>query len=242
MPGKTLETIALLSVLALAGLAFTLRPMSATLDSKGYGAAKTFQLENESSNQVAFQVTMVSREMDVNGKETLKPATNLFTLFPPQGVIDPGQNQSVRLVWRGPARLSEEQCFRIVAEQLPVNFTPPEQGHAQIRILLRYEGTIYIQPKKAKADLKVESLTPESIRGTNLWQLVITNAGNAHYNLANPSLTLTDPSGQKTEISTNFLAPINGENILPHHTRNFLITLPSQLKAQVYQVRLNENE
>lgn len=239
MPGKTLKTTALFSLLAFTGLAFTLTPMSATLDTKGFGAAKTFRLENGSSNQVAFQVSIVSRQMDVNGKETLKPATNLFTLFPPQGVIGPGQSQSVRLVWRGPSRLSEEQCFRIIAEELPINFKPPEQGRAQIRILLRYEGTVYVRPRRARAKLKVESLTKTS---TNLWRLVIANVGNAHYNLANPSLTLTDPSGRKIEISTNFLAPINGDNILPHHTRDFLIAMPPRLKKQVYQVRLHENE
>lgn len=239
MPGKTLKATVLFLMLALTSRAFTLKPMSATLDPKGYGAAKTFRLENESSNQVAFQVTIVSREMDVDGKETLKPVTNLFTIFPPQGVIAPGQNQSVRLVWEGPSKLAEEQCFRIVAEELPVNFTPPEQDRAQIRILLRYEGTVYIRPKRAKAELKVEGLTKTS---TNLWQLVVANTGNAHHNLTNPSLTLTGPDGRKTEVSTNFLAAINGENILPHHTRNFLIALPPQLKEQTYQVRLNENE
>ena len=239
MPVKTLNATLLFLMLACGVWAFTLKPMSATLDPKGYGASKTFRLENESSNQVAFQVTIVSREMNLDGEETLKPATNLFTLFPPQGVIGPGQSQSVRLVWRGPSRPAEEQCFRIVAEELPVNFNPAEPGRAQIRILLRYRGTIYIRPKKARAELKVESLTRTS---TNLWRLAIANIGNAHCNLSNPSLTLADAAGHKTEISTNFLTAINGENILPHHTRNFLISLPPEVKEQVYQARLNQND
>jgi fimbrial chaperone protein len=239
MLGKTLTLTTLFLMLASSGQAFTLKPMSVTMDTRGYGASKTFRLENESSNQVAFQVTIVSREMDADGKETLLPVTNLFTLFPPQGVIAPGQDQSVRLVWRGPAKLADEQCFRIVAEELPVAFAPPEQGRAQIRILLRYQGTVYVCPRTAKADLQVTSLTKTS---TNLWRLTITNLGNAHHNLRSPSLTLIDPGGQKTEVSTNFLSSISGENILPHHTRNFLIALPPQCKEQVYQVRLKENE
>lgn len=239
MSGKTLKTTILFLMLALSGWAFMLRPMSATLDTRGYGASKTFSLENESSNQVAFQITMVNRQMDTDGKETLTPATNLFTVFPPQGVIPAGKSQSVRMVWHGPSRLADEQCFRIVAEELPVNFAPPEQGRAQIRILLRYEGTVYVRPRNAKSELEVKSLTKTS---TNLWRLVVVNAGNAHQNLSNPSLTLTAPSGRIIEVSTNFLAPINGENILPHHTRDFLISLPPQLKEQDYQVRLNENE
>lgn len=239
MPVKTLNATLLFLMLAPGAWAFTLKPMSATLDPKGYGASTTFRLENESSNQVAFQVTIVTREMSSDGEETLQPVTNLFTLFPPQGVIGPGQSQSVRLVWRGPSRLAEEQCFRIVAEELPVNFTPAESGRAQIKILLRYRGTIYIRPGKARADLKVASLTRAS---ANLWRLAIANTGNAHCNLSNPSLTLIDSAGQKTEISTNFLAVINGENILPHHTRNFLIALPPHVKEQTYQVRLNQND
>lgn len=238
MPGKTLKLIALFLMLAIKGQAFTLKPMSVTMDPKGYGASKTFRIENESSNRVAFQISMVSREMDAEGKETLEPATNLFTLFPPQGVIAPGQSQSVRLVWRGSSQLTNEQCFRIVAEELPVNFVP-EQGRAQIKILLRYQGTVYVRPIRAKADLKVQSLTMTS---TSTWQLTVANLGNAHHNLNNPSLTLTDPAGQKTEVSTNFLAAFNGENILPHHTRNFLIALPPELKEQAYQIRLNEDE
>lgn len=239
MPGKTLNATLLILILALGACAFTLRPMSATLEPKGFGASKTFQLENESSNQVAFQVGIVTREMDVNGKENAEPVTNLFTLFPPQGVIDPGQSQSVRLVWKGPSALADEQCFRIVAEELPVSFAPSVPGRAQIRILLRYRGTVYVRPRKAKAELKVESLTKTS---TNLWQLVVTNAGSAHCNLSNPSLTLIDAAGQKTEVTTNFLAAINGENILPRHTRNFLIPMPPQIKEQAYQVRLNQND
>jgi fimbrial chaperone protein len=236
---KTFKETALSLIPALAGLAFALKPMSVTLDPNGYGAAKTFRLENESSNQVAFQVSMVSREMDTNGQETLEPVTNLFTLFPPQGVIAPGQSQSIRLVWRGPSKLAEEQAFRIVAEELPVAFAPMEQGRAQIRLLLRYRGTVYVRPRAAKSDLVAESLTKTA---TNLWQLTITNRGNAHHNLAGPSLTLTAPSGQKIGVSTNYLDSINGENILPHHTRNFLIALPPEIEAQAYHVRLDENE
>ena len=208
------------------------------MDSKGYGTSKTFRIENESSNRVAFQISIVSREMNAEGQETLEPVTNLFTLFPPQGVIAPGQSQSVRLIWRGSSALTNEQCFRIVAEELPVNFIP-EESHAQIKILLRYQGTVYVRPKGARSDLKVQGLTPTS---TNIWQLTIANVGNAHHNLVNPSLTLTNSAGQITVISTNSLAAINGENILPHHTRNFLIALPPQLTNQVYQVQLNEDE
>jgi P pilus assembly chaperone PapD len=119
--------------------------------------------------------------MDEEGKENLEPVTNLFTLFPPQGIIDPGQSQNVRLVWRGTASPTNELCYRIIAEELPVNFSL-EKGKAQIKILIRYQGTVYIRPRGAKPDLKVQSLSQTP---TNVWLLTIANAGSAHENLMN---------------------------------------------------------
>ena len=228
----------MLLLLAGSGRAFTLEPMSATLEPKGFGAAKTFRLDNESSNKIAFQITMATREMDEEGKENLEPVTNLFTLFPPQGIIDPGQSQNVRLVWRGTSSPTNELCYRIIAEELPVNFSL-EKGKAQIKILIRYQGTVYIRPRGAKPDLKVQSLSQTP---TNVWLLTIANAGSAHENLMNPRLTLTDSSGQQTVITTNYIGNIEGENVLPHHTRTFVVTLPKEIKAQDYRVKLDVDE
>ncbi len=239
MPGNTtLRSAALLLMFALGCRAFTLKPMSVKLEPHGFGAATVLYLENESSNRVAFQVSMVSRDMNAEGNETLDPITNLFAVFPPQGVIAAGQKQSVRLAWRGPAELTNELCYRIVAEELPVNFTP-EPGKAQIKILLRYQGTVYVTPKNAKPDLKVQSFTRTT---TNLWQLTVFNAGTAHKNLINPTLTLTDSTGQKTQIPASQLPNLDGENVLPAHTRNFLVDLPVNLKEQTYQAELTVDE
>lgn len=239
MPGNTtLRSAALLLMCALGCRAFTLKPMSITLEPQGFGAAKVLYLENESSNRVAFQVSMVTRDMNAEGGETLEPVTNLFSLFPPQGMIAPGEKQSVRLAWRGPSEPTNELCYRVIAEELPVSFTP-EAGKAQIKILLRYQGTVYIRPKNAKPDLKVQSFAKTT---TNLWRLTVLNAGTAHKNLNNPTLTLIDSAGQKTQIPASQLPAMEGENILPAHTRNFLIDLPVDLKEQAYQVELTVDE
>jgi fimbrial chaperone protein len=238
MPGKIQTLLVMILMPALTGQAFNLKPMSATLEPKGYGASGTFRLENESSNRVAFQASMVCRDMDAEGNETLVPATNLFTLFPPQGVIGPGQSQSLRLVWKGPSNPTNELSYRIIAEELPVNFVP-EKGKAQIKILLRYQGTVYIRPKGARPDLKVPSLTRTP---TNFYQLVVLNAGSAHQNLIKPSLTLTAAGGRTIQVSTNQLTSIEGENVLSHHTRNFLIALPPELQEQAYQAQIKVDE
>jgi len=220
------------------GHAFTLTPMSTTLDPKGNGSAKSFQMENESSNRVAFQITLLTRDMDENGKETNQPAADLFTVFPPQGIIAPGQSQTVRLVWKGQANLTNELAYRLLAEELPVNFTP-ETNKAQIKVLLRYMAAVYVRPKNAKPKLQVTSFIQTE---TNTCVMTVTNAGNAHQPLIDPALTLTDARGQIQKIPSGQILSIAGQNILAKHTRRFALTLPTDFKETNYQAQLTANE
>jgi fimbrial chaperone protein len=231
----------LLGALSFSCQAFTLSPISATLEPKGYGASTGFRLENESSNRVAFQITMVTREPDETGDETQLPATNLFTVFPPQGIIAPGQKQNIRLVWKGPSNPTNELSYRIVAEELPVDFQPAkaEKAQSHIQMLVRYKGTVYVRPKNAKPQLRVMSLAKTGGVSGNSYELVITNAGNAHQGLRNPVLSLTDTQGHKTDLSADQLPTVAGENILARHTRRFLVTLPPNLKEQDYHAQIH---
>jgi fimbrial chaperone protein len=218
--------------------AFTLTPMSTTLDPKGNGSAKSFQVENETSNRVAFQITLLTRDMDEDGKETNQPATDFFTVFPPQGIIAPGQSQTVRLVWKGQANLTNELAYRLLAEELPVNFTP-ETNKAQIKVLLRYIAAVYVRPKNAKPKLQVTSFTQTE---TNTCVMIVTNAGNAHQPLIDPVLTLTDARGQTQKIPSGQILSIAGQNILAKHTRRFVLTLPPDFKETSYQAQLTADE
>lgn len=218
--------------------AFTLTPMSATFDPKGSGAAKTFRVDNESSNRVAFQMTVLTRAMDETGRETNAPAGELFTVFPAQGTIAPGKSQNVRLVWKGATTLDRELSFRLVAEELPVSFTP-EKNRAQIKVVLRYMAAIYVRPRNAKPDLQVTGLT-RAEDGSYL--LVVTNAGTAHQSLMRPSLALTDTRGQRREVPADALKPLESENVLARHTRRFVLRLPPDFTESSYPAQLTADE
>ena len=218
--------------------AFTLTPMSATFDPKGSGAAKSFRVENETSNRVAFQISVLARDMDEDGKETNQPAADLFTVFPPQGTIAPGKSQTVRVVWKGTPNPSRELAFRLVAEELPVNFTP-EKDKAQIRVILRYLAAIYVCPRNARPNLQVADLTRTA---TNTHVLTVTNAGTAHRSLVNPKLVLTGAQSQNLDVPADSLSPLAGENVLAGHTRRFVLTLPASFAETSYRARLTTDE
>lgn len=237
---KFLVACAGLCVGAFGAAAFTLSPMVATFAPKGRGVANSFILSNESSNRVAFKVQVLTRDIDLDGKETNEPAGDLFAVFPVQGTLMPGSKQTVRVVWRGPSEISCERAFRLVAEELPVEFSPAESTkRGPIRIQLRYMAAVYVQPHKAKPDIRVTSFTQS---GTGSWQLIVTNAGTAHQNLVNPKLILIGSEGRGREVPEECLSGLLSENVLAGHARRFIIKLPPEFNESTYQARLTLNE
>jgi len=218
--------------------AFTLIPMSTTFDPVGNGSAKSFRVENESSNQVDFQISMLTREMTEDGRETNQKITNLFTVFPPQGTIKPGQSQTVRVVWKGDKNPTNELCFRIEGVELPISRVP-EKNKAEIKVLLRYLGAVYIRPRNAKPKLQVTGFTRTP---TNTYLMVGANTGNAHQPLKNPELTLTDAQGRIAKVPTEQLGVIAGQNILGNHTRQFTLSLPPAYKDEHYEAQVTAQE
>ena len=235
--------LSILLLASLPGRAFTLIPISATLAPKGYGVATSFRVENESSNRIAFQIMMITRDMDERGEESHQSASNLFTVFPPQGVIASGQRQNIRVVWKGPTDPTNELAYRIVAEELPVNFEP-ETKESHIKLLVRYMGTVYVTPKNAKPKLQTIGLVKaaNNSASTNLYELTVANTGGAHQGLINCVLTVTDDKGQSTVLKAGELDTIEGQNILARHRRRFLVTLPANLREQEYHAELKVDE
>jgi len=239
---KQLVLFLAVSLAALPGRGFTLNPISATVEPKGYGVSASFRVENETSNRVAFQVSMVTREMDEYGKETTLSASNLFTVFPPQGIIPPGQKQNVRVVWKGSPSPTNELAYRIVAEELPVDLEQ-EKSQSHIKVLVRYLGTVYVRPKNSKPQIQITRLTRAAGENTtNAYEFAINNVGAAHQGLTGTVLSLTDGQGLKTELRGDQLKGVEGQNILARHSRRFRVELPPAFKEPEYQADIRVDE
>ncbi|MCX8107866.1 MAG: fimbria/pilus periplasmic chaperone [Verrucomicrobiae bacterium] len=207
-----------------------------SLDAHGKGAATNFRIENASSTRIAFQVSVLTCDLDEDGRETNRPANELFNLFPRQGILEPGAKQTIRVVWRGPSNPEREQAYRLVAEQLTVDFAR-EQKRVHIQILLRYMAAVYVRPKNAKPILEVIdcSRTP-----TNTYVLSVTNKGNGRYQFRNPRLQLTDSFGKTYKVPAEILDTLQGSSVFPHRRRRFILNLPGEFTEQSYTPRLLE--
>lgn len=178
-------------------------------------------VENESSEVIAVEVTMAKREMDKFGKEKHPSASSLFKIYPSQLFLKPKEKRSLRLQWLGEKEIKDEQSFRLIAEQLPINVNAKKkQG---IKLLLRYIAAVYVSPSSEKRNLAIKI---KEQKGRSL-TLEITNKGNVHQVLHDLKATLTLNSKKKIILEKLQLPNFAGENILQGKTRLFKIKLPS---------------
>jgi fimbrial chaperone protein len=237
--GRALSTLCLMlaccfSLVAVtAAQAFTLTPITMDFTPGGRGANQAFQVENPSNQTVAIQISMLTREMDLDGKEHNALSEDDFIVYPAQVLLKPKQVQTVRVKWVGPAKLEKELSYRILAEELPINLSKEQPTSnnlgAYIKVIVRYLGSIYIVPPGAKADITLDSTAAETQKnGMRKLVFVFHNRGTAHVLLSELKLTLQS-DGKTVELSGEDLKGVAGENLLAGNKRRFVVPWPTAL-------------
>ncbi len=212
--------------------AFTFEPITKEFSPSGKDSIRTFKLVNGGSDTIMIRIRILTREIDVDGQEKNDPADSLFAVYPARVVLAPRSLQAVKVQWRGPSDLQVERCFRILAEQLPVASKETLKQGANIRVMFRYLGAIYIVPKGAKPDVVIESkrcvTDSEGKRGL---EILFCNQGNAHTLLNDLQITVSQGAAASKVYGPDELAGINGENILPGLKRRTVVPLPVELQG-----------
>jgi fimbrial chaperone protein len=220
-----------------AAAAFQLVPMSQDFSPTGPGTNQTFRVENDRDEQVAVVVSVVTREMDVNGKETRTPSDD-FAVFPSEIVLKPKGVQTVRLKWLGDPAPKVELAYRVIAEETPLHARRGAPG-GSINVVVRYEAAVYVVPRGANADVVVSSAKAVSgPQGATRLELVLDNRGTRHAIIDQPVLTLK-AGGQTRELSGAELEHVlAGENVLARHQRRFLLPWPAGLPLGPVEAQL----
>jgi fimbrial chaperone protein len=226
-------TAALLSLAAGPAFAFTFDPIVQDFTSTGQGSVQSFRLANPGTETIAVRISMLTRRMDLDGKESNAPADQLFIVFPSRVTLEANAEQAVKIQWKGPAGTDVEQCFRILVEQLPVDFGGGQTQQGTIKVMFRYLGAAYILPKNVKPDVVLDSSrVAADPNGRQALELVFSNRGNAHTILGDLRITVTAKNAVPTlkrVFGPDELAGINGENILPGAKRRFWLPLPADM-------------
>ncbi len=214
---------------AVSAQAFRFEPISQDFAPSGAGASHVFRVTNTMTERIAVRVSVRPRRIERDGVEVQGPESDQFLVYPRQMLLAPGEARSVRVRWEGPATPSGEQAFRIIAEQLPVDFggEQPAQG-AGIRLTYRYEGALYVVPPGAAPDLSLTAARAVDRDGERVLVLEVSNTGTRRTLLHEASVTVRTPNGEMV-IGADRLPGMAGENMLAGSTREFIVPAPDGL-------------
>lgn len=232
-----LISIFLLVVTQKSWAGFDFAPIMATLDPSGQGATASFTVTNADANKLPVQITIVPREPDLDGKESYKesPAVeDMFRIFPSQMVLDPKGTRTVRVTFIGDPKIQSELAFRIIAEELPVDLDDPNRKYTKpvgkITLSTRYVGSLYVTPKGAKPDIKIDAKKSETAAASLI--LNITNAGTGHQVYRKPTVKIKNlGSGKEIILPENELKPLMSQNILAGRSRRYILPWPKGLPS-----------
>ena len=215
-------------------LAFKLEPISRVFEPAGAGATQSYEVINDSDEQIAVELSMAERKISLEGQETTESADDDFLVYPSQIVLPPQGVQSVRVTWLGNPNPEKELAYRMIAEQLPINLNNPEESQAEttsgaIKVMFRYIGSVYIRPKNAESKVVLNGITHEKGTDGND-RLVITfeNQGTRRAVLSELNLNLTSQGSQLT-LKPEQLEGVNNGVILAGNQRRFSMPWPQQL-------------
>lgn len=224
--------IRLLVLLALPFLfAFTFSPMSQSIQIGEGQKGSQFLIENESSANIAVELSVKSREMNEKGEETLTDTKDI-SVFPPQIIIPPGEKRTIRVTYNNKDLPELEKNYRVIAEQLPLKVDAKTKDQGGVKMLMKFVAALYVSPAGAKSDVK---LVDYNSTGNEL-KLVVENSGKLHQLLSNPVIKYLH-KGKKGEIKSEDLPGFAGENVLAGHKRTFIIktskSIPQDAKVEL---------
>ena len=222
-----------LSGLACAANAISFTPIEVDFSPSGRAATQVFRLENTTAEPTAVEITMKTRKMERNGEDALGDADDQFNIFPAQVVLQPGQVQTVRVQYTGPAAIDVERPFRLIAEQLPIDVGQAPQNGGRMRLLVKYVASAYVVPANVKALLSVQAVQEMSDSQGNWLDVTVLNEGGARKVMRDAKLVI---GGMTLEGAA--MKGLAGENILAKTTRVFRIAAPAGLKLPLTPARL----
>jgi fimbrial chaperone protein len=207
------------------------------------GRIRTFRVTNTTDQPIAVVIRMTTRSVDENGAETREEADNDFVVFPSRVTLQPGTSQAVRVQYTGTGGQEVERAYRIIAEQIPVDFgTGTQESGGAIDMLFRYIGAVYVTPPGSRQDVVLAEAERRPLAdGRAGFLLRFENRGTRHAILGNLTVTLTlsDTGGSRLDslsFATQDLTVLGGKNVLAGNALEQTVELPESWGTGIIDV------
>lgn len=227
---NTVLRFSLIIACAASAQAFSFQPISQDFAPSGPDASHVFRVNNTTEERIAVQISVRPRRIEVDGTEIQGKESAEFIVYPRQMLLEPSEQRSVRVRWNGPSDIDVERSYRVIAEQVPVDFgeVRPAQG-ASIRLTYRYEGSLYVVPPGAVPAVHVKRVYRQP--DDEMIILELENTGTRHALLRELSVFLmSEEEGDvRVVLGPNELPGVAGENMLAGSVRRFAVPAPADL-------------
>ena len=216
---RCFQTVALVvaTLWSTASVAASLQVSPVVLDLHAAQAAAELWLSNVGPGPLQAQAR-VFRWTQENGEDVLIPADDMVA-SPPMIVIQPGQQQMVRIVRVGAGMNPPpvQAAYRVVLDELPL-----QSGAQGVQFVLRYSIPIFVSAPQAASDGETQNSSPPALE----WSL--RRAGGDVF------LTATNPDSAHAKLTEVNFSPRTGHAItlgdglygyvLPRATRHWKVT------------------
>ena len=238
---RHLLIIAMVSILAIPGLALRVELSNDTFSMTGRAANRNLFVTNNSEKMIALEVYAQSRVMDAStGVDELEDVED-FLIYPNQLLLQPDEQQVVTLTWVGSQELTEEKAFRIIVEELNLSLGDEEESDdmtVKVAALTKVVKAAYVAPENAKSNVEIASaeVVTDDESSAKKIRITFNNSGTAHKILKQTTIKLTpiDASGKKVGAETKEFIPneLNGViNILAKSKRIIDLSWPEGLNS-----------
>lgn len=218
---KSLVFASLFMILGVSVFAFTFMPMSISISPSGAQSIASFRLTNDAAQQIAISIKAMTRSIDENGNEINEPADKDFTIFPTRVVVQPNSFQNIKVQYKGNAKLTKEVAYRIIAEQVPIDFVQPQSSG--VKVLFRYIAALYVAPSNVKEMLSVSKVEYAEQDGKKGFLVTLTNSGTRHALINDPVLKIGGGPSVSVTLTEDQVKAIQGQNLLAGNVRHFFI-------------------
>jgi fimbrial chaperone protein len=216
--------------------AFTLEPITALLSPSGPRSVATFRIANDGNERIAIKASILSRSVAPDGRETNEPDDGLFAVYPTRLLVEPGASSSLKIQWKGPAKLDSERCFRLLAEQVALSSGEP-QGSG-IRVKFRYLASVYVGEPRFAPELVATAKGTEGEGGRQGILVEIENRGSRHVVALGLGMELSGGGGGNFRLSSEELGALSGANYLPGFPRRLFVAREGAAPGTSYEPRL----
>lgn len=156
---------------------FEATPMRIDLNALGSGTSSRVTVRNNWDRVLAFETSVVRIDLLEDGGHTEVPADDDFIVFPPQGAIQPGSSQAVRVQWAGELEQDLAQLYFVQISQVPVDLEA-EDGDAQLQLVYAFNVITQVAPPSAKSNLTIVDFSQQLDEGSV--KFTVENIGNTY--------------------------------------------------------------